>query len=60
MKIRKFNTTNIIIFNPGTDLEFGECQKCGYEINPTSIPYVYPTKCPNCKREAHFVFEKEE
>lgn len=56
---RKTMFPDLVIFNSGTDLEFGECQVCGYEINPPKHDYgwryVYPTKCPNCKAAVHAV-----
>lgn len=34
-----------IIFNFGYDLEFAECNRCGWEQPYTQM---YPTKCPKC------------
>lgn len=42
------------VFNEYTEYEFGECSKCGCEVEPDFSYYpieVYPVRCPKCRRE---------
>ncbi len=44
-----------IIFNFGDDLEFAECNRCGWEQE-----YTYPLKCPKCGARLVDVYLAEE
>ena len=53
MTINPMVLAKLLVFNHDSDLEFAECEACGYEMNPPKGEdgwrYVYPDKCPMCK-----------
>lgn len=36
------------VFNFCEEIEFAECNHCGYEIDTTGFPFIIPETCPGC------------
>ena len=55
------NISHWIIFNIGTELEFAECNMCGYEQEPMSEIHEdrYPIFCRKCKRRMYLRVKAE-
>ena len=56
-RVSRVRTSRWLIFNSGTNLEFGECEDCGQEVTSEKVFYNpmtksdvkhYPTRCPGC------------
>lgn len=55
-------TAKWIVFNPGEELEFAECSRCGKEMEPevTGGRHFYGKECPGCGAQMVDVVTAEE